>query len=158
MVMTANNHDLKTKPTGRQRRKSIPVVNGDIVYHGALVGSLAGYAVPWADTAGIIFQGISMGGNARNGSTNRAEVTGDTTASIPPEVDVDIAVEVLQVPVTAASTIADVDKPVWGVGDDAYTITDPSSNTTPIGVITRFNSATSFDILLYAPEDYQANV
>ena len=80
-------------------------------------------------------------------------ITGDTSASPEPKVDVDIGEKMIEgVPVAGASAITDV-------GDEVYLETDnvaadlkvaASSSIPAVGIIVNFNSSTSFDVLLYS--------
>lgn len=157
-ALAANALSTKTKPRGRL---SVIVTNAATVYTGAGVGlTTAGRASPWADTSGMEWLGLSMGGTTRNSSANAGgKVVGDTSATPPYEVDVNVSGPVLLgVPVAGASAQADVGSRVYSSTDNLLTdlTLTPTTNVKSIGKIVRYNSATSFDVQLFTPTEYQA--
>lgn len=76
---------------------------------------------------------------------------GDTSLSPNPEAIVFTGSEILLgVPVTGASTLADCKKAVYLAQDDNTMTLTSTNNGKPLGVIDRFNSATSFDVRVYS--------
>lgn len=159
MTALAKNDDrLVTSPRGRG---SYIVTNAATVYVNGGVGlTSAGRLSPWADTAGMLWKGLCMGGSTRNSSANAGgKVTGDTLASPPYEADVDESGSLLRaVPVAGASAQTDLDRLVYSASDNLRTdlTLTATTNVKPIGVIVRYNSATSFDVRLFTPAEYQA--
>jgi len=159
-ALAATTPNLKSAPRGRG---SYIVTNSTTVYPQGGVGvTTAGRLSPWADTAGLLWKGICMGGTTRNSSANAGgKVTGDTSASPPYEADVDeTGRRLLAVPVAGASAQANVDDLVFCSTDNLLTDLSltPTVNVGPIGRIRRFNSATSFDVELFTPNEYQTQV
>lgn len=155
-ALAANALSTKTKPRGRL---SVIVTNAATIYTGAGVAlTTAGRASPWADTAGMEWLGLSMGGTARNSSANAGgKVVGDTSASPPYEVDVDVSGRVLLgVPVSGASAQANIGDRVYSATDNLLTdlTLTPTTNVRAIGRIVRYISATSFDVQFFTPAEY----
>lgn len=158
-ALAATPSTLKTAPRGRG---SYIVTNAATVYPQGGVGvTTAGRLSPWADTAGLLWKGVCMGGTTRNTSANAGgKVLGDTSASPPYEADVDeTGRRLLGVPVAGATAQANVDDLVFCATDNLYTDLSLTAtvNVGPIGRIRRFNSATSFDVEMFTPHEYQIN-
>lgn len=160
MTALAANAFPKTAPRGRG---SYIVTNAATVYPGSGVGvTTAGRLSPWADTAGLMWKGVCLGGTTRNSSANAGgKVVGDTSASPPYEADVNEGgVRLLGVPVAGASAQTNVDDLVFCATDNLLTDLSLTAtvNVGPIGRIRRFNSATSFDVELFDPTEYQTQL
>lgn len=159
-ALAATPSTLKTAPRGRG---SHIVTNAVTVYPQGGVGiTTAGRLSPWADTAGLLWRGICMGGTTRNSSANAGgKVLGDTSATPPYEADVDESGRrLLAVPVAGASAQTNVDDLVFCPTDNLYTDLSLTAtvNVGPIGRIKRLNSATSFDVELFTPNEYLAQL
>ncbi len=159
MATTANNYAIKLGPGGQQTIESYIVQDTVTIYTGDLVGidSTTGHLQKWADEASIAFVGVAVGGNPRNGPDNDGAVTGDTSASIPPEMNVRLGAIVRQVAVTGASAQTDVGEEVYASDEDTFD-QSATTNTQPVGRIIRFHSSTSFDVQLYTPSEYNASI
>lgn len=160
MTALAANAFPKTAVRGRG---SYIVTNAATVYPGGGVGlTTAGRLSPWSDTAGLSWRGRCVGGTTRNSSANAGgKVVGDTSASPPYEADViETGERLLGVPVAGASAQTDADGTLVFCATDNL-LTDLSLTATvnvgPIGRIRRFNSATSFDVELFTPNEYALN-
>lgn len=135
---------------GYEDQQSHQATNAVQFYAGGLVflDRATGRVVKPADTATFEFLGMV-----------KRDVLGDTSASPIKEVEVNTSGLIIQrVTVTGASAITDV-------GDRAYIATtdNPSdmtktatTNTGPIGVITRWYSGTTCDVKLMTPMEYLA--
>lgn len=140
-----------TRDNGAQSaRGAYQATNGVTFYGGSLVflDMATGRAVKPADTATFVFKGLAM-----------KQVTGDTAASPIPEVEVNEAgVTIEKVTVTGVSAITHVGDRVYiATTDNAadFTLT-ATTNTGPIGVITRWYSGTTCDVQLMTPNQYLA--
>lgn len=137
MSARAASQDVKTRSLDAQ---SYVTENGDTLYAGSMVALKAGYLRPFQGTAGE----QPVGRMVRDGS-----VVGDgallATASLADEI-------IEAVPVSGASTIADVGKVVYLNSTDDLkadlTLTRPT-RAIAFGVIEKFRSATSFDVLRF---------
>lgn len=153
---------VKWRPRGGvDDRQSFKVIDGDIIYHGALVvlerdtGTGHGYLKPLASASGVsdLFCGV-----AHPTGVNAEYVTGDSDGSPVPECDVDISgVTLIYKAVTGASAITDTGRSVFATDDTVLTLTDPS-NMYPIGRIVRWYTGTYCDVKLYSMMEYAAMV
>jgi hypothetical protein len=108
---------------------AIPVAASTKIYAGSLVCSNAtGYAVPGADTAGLLFRGI-----AQEFVDNSAGADGEKKVLVEHPVIVSMS--------TAGITQADIGKPVF-IADD-QTVAKSTTNSVCCGVIREVISATS---------------
>lgn len=140
---------------GVQRR--FPIKSGTQLYEGGYVQlSSASYLVPYtADSTGTD-GGVILGRvmPTRKDNDTALYLKGDTTLTPNPEAIVFMGSEILLgVAVTGASTQADVGKPVYLAQDDHTMTLTSTSNGKALGVIDRFNSATSFDVRVYTYEN-----
>ncbi len=160
MALTANRTNLVTQPGNGAAPESYIVANAEQIYAGALVGvNSAGYLVNWADTAGFVFKGLAIGGtpSVNGAGSNESSVLGNTSATRPPEMTVDVSGVTLKKQAVANETL------MTAVGEEfAATDEDTLTNVAPtnvkeIGTIRRFHSATEFDCKLYTPGEYMAH-
>jgi len=126
--------------------QSVPAVNGDILYAGALIGiDSAGYAAPWADTTNYNFAGVCM-----------KQVTGDTSASPVPEANINTSGMILKkVTVPNASSQTDVGILCYATDDNTLTLSS-TSNVNAIGRVSRWYQSTTCDVDLFTPTEYLA--
>ena len=126
--------------------QSVPAVNGDILYAGALIGiDSAGYAAPWADTTNYNFVGVCM-----------KKVTGDTSASPVPEANVNTSGMILKkVSIVNASSQTDVGILCYATDDNTLTLSS-TSNVNAIGRVSRWYQSTTCDVDLFTPTEYLA--
>jgi hypothetical protein len=112
------------------------------------IASASGDAVQIADTAGHVPVGLAIGFDPPNESAG--STTGDTSATPPPEVIVDIQETILN-----AQTVSGVTAQT-NVGDEVYAVafntfqTSATSNIPAVGKIVRWHSGESVDLLLYS--------
>ncbi len=134
----------RTAPRGAT--KSFVVADTITIYAGALVGlNAGGYADKWVDQAGHTFLGVAL-----------QTVTGNLSASLKPEVMVDVSGVTLR-DVTIAGTFvqADLNSILHCATDNAADAKKAANtNTKGIGWASRFASAGVGDITLFTPEEY----
>lgn len=138
-----------------RNQHALPLTDALTIYKGSLMAlsPSTGYAVKWADTAGLRWMGPATTGEV-----------GDTSATgqrgLGTEAEIDVRGVILQrVPVTGASAITDVGKPVYCGTDNAesdLTLT-PTVNVGAIGRILNWYSSTTCDVVLRTPEEYMAS-
>lgn len=135
----------------------VTIANSETVYlRGYYARNTSGYLTELADSADLMPLGIigEFGdGCAANSGAVPEEVTGNTSAAIPP-----IAIMSVDgftgraIPVAGASTLAHVGRLVY-CGSDAWntdcTLT-PTTYLPAIGIIVRYYSATSFDVRFFS--------
>ena len=110
---------------------SIPVVNADIIYAGALVCvNAAGYALPGADTAGLIFEGI-----ARECVDNSLGNAGDLNVTVRRR-------GLFKMLFNTAISIANVGDNVFIVDDQTVDLTANTTNDIFCGVIAEYIDTT----------------
>lgn len=103
-----------------------------------------GYADSYDDEAGMIFAGLAKE------PAGLSSGTGDTSATVPPEVTLPLTPEILpRYPVTGASSQGDVMKPVYATDNQTLTLTRPSDDAEVVGVITKWHTSTTCDVLLF---------
>jgi len=126
--------------------QSVPAVNGDVLYAGALIGiNSAGYAAPWDDVANMMFIGVCM-----------KQVTGDTSASPVPEANINTSGMILKkATIGNASSQTDVGILCYATDDNTFTLSS-TSNVNAIGRVSRWYSSTTCDIDLFTPTEYMA--
>jgi len=141
----------KTRP--RSGRDSFPIANGVTAYEGMLVGIEGGYANHWADGANDIFAGICLRGDDR---AKDGVLTGNTSDTPPPELTVDTSGVVLMHMVIAGTpTQAKVGDYVYSADSNPTSITlNSSGRTHPIGIMSRYRSATDVDVTLFSMMDH----
>ena len=141
----------KTQP--RAGRHSFPIANGVTVYEGQLVGIEGGYANHWADGANDIFAGILLRGDDPN---TDGTLLGDTTASPIPEATVDTSgVTLMHLSIGGTATQAKVGDYVYcGTSNVTDMTLNSSGRTHPIGIMTRYRSATDVDVTLFSMMDH----
>lgn len=126
---------------------ALRVKDAEVIYAGAAIAlggpghASAGYAFNFvADVTNTIFVGWAL-----------EAVTGDTSATEPPEVKLDIGGRLFENLAVSglAGTIADVGKPVYMSDNGTFTVTAPTTGQERplIGYITRAISATRVDVL-----------
>ncbi len=110
---------------------SIPCINADIVYEGAMVGIVkaTGYGRPL--TAGDVF-----GGHAIDKVDNSSGSAGDK--------DIRVLTGRYRLEVALAGKITDVGRPVYASDDATYTFAAPSNSY--VGVVTRYVSTTKMEV------------
>jgi len=157
MALLATNKEIETAGGSGNSLHAAKVVNGDIIYKGALVGiaqddfattASRGYAVPVSNTANITFAGVAL-----------RQVTGDTGATPVPEVEIDTSGVLLKkVTVTGVTAQLDVGKEVYPTTDNVDDLDiNASTFDRPIGFISRWYSSTTCDVQLYSMNDYEAS-
>lgn len=124
---------------------ALTTTNAVVFYKGSLVGvsTSSGLAVLWADTANYQFAGIALRG-----------VTGDGSN----EVEVDTSGPILErVAVTGVSAQGNVWDLVYASDDGTFDISAVhGSNVDPIGMIVRWHSSTTCDVMLFTPGEHRA--
>lgn len=144
-----------TKPRGG--RRAYVIANGVTVYAGMLASLEGGYLNHWADGANDVFVGIVLGEG--DGILAGAAMTGDTSATPPPEVRCDesgVTLEGLST-VGGTPTAAKVGDLVYSADSSVSSITlDNTGRTHPIGYMSRFRSATDVDVVLFTPTEMLA--
>ena len=109
----------------------IPVVNADIIYGGALTCvNAAGYAVPGADTAGLIFMGVA---NAR--ADNSSGAAGAIKVPVRRR-------GLIKMTLATAITIANVGDEVFLVDDESVDLTANVTNKIFCGIIADYIDTT----------------
>lgn len=144
----------KTRP--RAGRDSFVVKNSTTIYEGSLVQVDAnGFLEGWDQGGALV--GILIGGD----TTDAGAITGDTSASIPPEGRVDTSgVILMHVPVTGAAQ-AYVGDLVYCTTDNPaadLTRTDPGVGAEPVGWMVRYRSASDCDVQLFTPAEFKAGI
>ena len=137
-------------------RIQIPIADTEVIFKGAFVAiNTAGFAVNIVDTAGFEPLGVVTAFDEQN--TDQESVTGDTSASVVPAVDVDISERVARkMTVVGATTQALVGEPVFATDENTFTMT-PTVNIPAIGTVVRFHSSTIVDVLLFAHSEMVNN-
>jgi hypothetical protein len=148
--------DIATWDSRQADRVSVPIADTEVIYKGAYVAiNTAGYAVNIADTTGFEPLGVVLSFDEQN--TDQETVTGDTSASVVPTVDVDIAMRVARkMSVTGATAQTNVGELVYATDENTFT-TSATSNIPAIGTIVKFHSSTVVDVLLYSHEQMRGN-
>ena len=128
--------------------QSFIITNAAVLYVGGYAClDTSGTLAVCADTTGFEPVGFVVG---FEDATAEGTDTGDTGASIPPEAIVDIGGGIVSgLAVTGASAPGDVRDLVYATSDNVFTTT-ATSNIPAVGQIVRFNSATSFDVLMFS--------
>ena len=121
--------------------------NADTIYAGALVGSAAGFAIPWADSATDLFLGIA--------TANSTSVSG---ASPKTRAQVDISGQIIRGVPIASAVQTDVGDQVHCTTDNVRVdcVLDAGATSRGIGTIIRFGSDTDCDIKLYTLSEFAA--
>ena len=128
--MTALSADKKTEYT-EGVELSIPVDDGDTIYAGALVCVNAdGYAVPGADTAGLIFMGV-----AREAADNSAGQDGDVSVVVRRR-------GLFKMAFATAITIANVGDNVFIADDQTVDVAGNLDNDIFVGIIASYIDTT----------------
>lgn len=125
---------------------AIPGAGSTTFYAGALVGVVSGtgYCVRMSDTANLSFLGVVMTQTVNSGASDHADVAVDTSGVI-----------FEKVTVTGATSVVAVGGKVFATADDTLTLT-ATSNTKPVGVVTRYYSGSIVDVKLMTPSEYMA--
>ncbi len=112
------------------------------------LANASGDLVAVADTDGHVPVGLVIGFDPPNEADGTD--TGDTSATPPPEVIVDIQETILkQQAVVGVTAQANVGEEVYATGVDTFTLT-ATTNIPAVGKIVRWHSSTSVDLLLYS--------
>lgn len=141
---------------------SLPIVNADIIYHGAMVGipnptvggmtSSRGYAVPWQNQQGLMWQGFAVGFNNITSTTDLQlnQGTGVTADSPDPQVIVTCGA-VLLGPAAVAGVAAqtDVGRLVYSTTDNYADLTITASQGAEIGELAYWFSSTTSLVMFY---------
>lgn len=141
--------------------KQFIVKNSTAVYVGryaaldASAGVTTGYVTNPADTAGVVMLGFIVApgeGGWLDGGGQSTTITGNTSATVPPRVMVDVGGGVVsRIAVTGASTQAHVGRKVYLSTNNITDLTlTPTTNIPAVGVIEEFYSATSFDVRFFS--------
>lgn len=146
----------KTQARGRNAAQ---IANGVTLYEGALVGLEAGYLNHWADGANDVFWGVLLGPGI--GLAVGAALTGNTSATPPPEGQVDTSGVVLMHLDSVAGQVATT---IANQGDLVYCATSntddmtlvASGHTHPIGWISRWRATDDIDVQLFTPAEMLA--
>jgi len=150
MALTASVQYTKREPESQ----SFEVANGETIYNGAYVAlNTAGFAVNVVDTTAFEPVGFAVGFDAEN--ADQTNVTGDGTDAF--EVAVDISGTILEnIPVTGLSGQTDVGALVYATDENTFTLS-ATSNIPAVGVVTRYVSNTSVDVLFFSFEQMRGN-
>jgi hypothetical protein len=157
--MTAATANIVRRGRAQPRRMAIQIANTAVCYHGAVAAmggrdhgtsATRGRAKPWTGGVNEILLGL-FGGSKK---------TGDTSASPIVETDeIEIDGQIVQaLPVTGlAGTVADQGRIVYASDDATFTLTRAAavaatSAQTPFGVVVRFRTATTADVLVLGLE------
>lgn len=150
-----------SEPDGIEQRI---IANGEVIYLYGYVGlNAAGYVVALSDAAGITPLGMAVGfgaGAANAGGAIPDEVTGDTTADVPPTVMVDVfGFNGDFLPVAGASTIADNGSKVYLTSDNwnADLTLTPTTHVPAVGIITKFHTSTEFKVRFFDVDEMRAS-
>lgn len=154
--MTAAARAVRTESAVRAGRLRHPVVSGDTVYPGTLVGLdlSTGMINPWANTAGFVFRGLAL-----DGETTSKEVAGDGTTVNANHMRVDESGPLLR-DVTVAGSSAQTQ-----AGDLVFCTTDnpaddltlsPTINVGPVARLIRWKTGTTCDVELLTPNEAAA--
>ncbi len=140
MTTLAANFNRAFRPAIQQQ---FEIADTIVLFAGSMVALLDGRVLIFTDAAGQIPLGIAKSGG-----------TGDTSATPPPTIEVDLGPFILRDEVvTGASAITDVESIVFltASDDNLLTLTAPTlgARVIPFGTIIRFNSPTSFDIYVH---------
>lgn len=138
-------------PSVRSRKRDverIQVTDAVQLYYHSLVAidPSTGRAKKWADASGLLFKGMAM-----------AAVLGATGDSPIPEVAVDTSGLLLEKVSVAngAGTVADVGKKVYCATDNVADLdVTAGTYTKPIGRIVKWHTGTTYDVLLFTPEEH----
>lgn len=143
-----------TAPNGG--RKAYPIANGVTLGAGALVmldGN--GYLTHWlGSSAGSKFRGILANGDSKDGD---GALVGDTSLAIPPEGHVDESgVTLTHRSIGGTVNQGVVGDPVYSADSDPASLTLAATTANPVGVVTRFRSATDVDVELFSAQAFAA--
>tara|TARA_R110002072_G_scaffold35076_2_gene104164 strand:- start:18066 stop:18920 length:855 start_codon:yes stop_codon:yes gene_type:complete len=149
--MTAATSPATTKKTPDPASLAVQIADSQTLYHGRFVGlrgpehaTSQGDAANYEDEAGMIFGGVA----ANPGGLSSA--AGDSSGTPPPKVGVSLVPEILKaVTVAGASAITDQWKPVFATDNATLTLTRPADDAEAVGVIARWITSTSCDVLLF---------
>lgn len=132
---------------GAGERRSYVVANGITIYGGALVGIVAsGYADYWDNIATTRAVGVAQD-----------EVTGDTSATPEPRVEVSHGDEIVA-DVTGADDIGDVGALVYCQDGNPDSMTLTAATSPAIGIITEWESASRQYVRLFTPAELEAKL
>ena len=149
--MTAATSPATTKKTDDPASLAVQIADSQTLYHGRFIGlrgpthaTSQGDAANYEDEAGMIF-----GGLAENPG-GLASAAGDSSGTPPPKVGVSLVPKILKaVAVTGASAITDQWSPVYAPDNATLTLTRPADDAEAVGVVARWITGTSCDVLLF---------
>lgn len=131
-------------------RQALKVANSEVIYAGsyaALRSSSHATTASWgyADVLTAAAGNIPMGGFFNVGQT------GDTSATVPPEGEIDVTPQVVKQVSVAGGTgdITDLGQLVYMSDDDTFTFTRPTLGL-PLGVAVRYHTGTTYDVALFS--------
>ncbi len=132
----------KPRPYEVGDMREYPMIASDIIYEGAAVGlNTSGYARPLE--AGDTFVGFAIANVANTGAAGAKRVRVRACGTI-------------QIPVTGASALTDVNSAVYASDDDTFTLTE--STNSRIGKVTNWISGTTCNVAFEATASNPADV
>lgn len=141
------------KSAERGRTMAFPMANGVSFYYGMLCQIQSGYLNHWDDT-GDTWCGVLIDAKSRANDGTFIGATGDTPD---PEGIVDISGRTLRGLDSVGGSPTVIGALVYGTSSNPDDLTiDPSGRTDPIGMITRFRSATDLDVTLFSMMEAKA--
>lgn len=144
----------ETRP--RAGRSAHIIANGVTVYAGMLAQLESGYLNHW-DEAGA-FRGLVLGEGIGHGVDNSA-MLGNTSATPPPEARVDESGAVLKhLTLGGTPTQAKVGDLVYCADSSVSSMTMTDTTNAPVGILTRYRSATDCDVQLFTPSEWKAGI
>lgn len=122
---------------------ALRVTNGATLYKGTLVGRKAGLAIEWVGTdTAMEFLGL-----------NGKQVTGNTSAAVPPEAEIDVSGRILRaVTVAGSSAVTNQGALVYASDGDSFTLT-ATTNGRAVATVLRWHTSTTCDIQLLRPRN-----
>lgn len=109
-----------------------------------------GYLDNYQIIATAIFAGMAVAGSNPGDQSVTNTVVGNTALTPLPAMSCDLGAHILvNYPVTGASAQTDVGKPAYLANNNDVTLTSPLSNSTAIGRIVYYASASSENVLFY---------
>ena len=164
MNMAASTAHSEQNYQPRGDSMSFVIADGTSIWRGSLVGITSGYLTAWADAAAQLFCGLLFNGDVREKTgTNAGKITGETSDSPPPEgivlnggitlMHLDSVLDELNGSLAAT----DVGMVVYCGTSNTDDMGGQSSGANhPVGVITRFRSATDVDVTLFSMMEHLA--
>jgi len=141
--------DHLVRETSDRQNLTFVITNAVVVYDGALVGlnETTGKVVLWSDNSSAV---LTFLGYAQKGGTGNSGGTVETSVNC-------AGANLVRVTVGGTPTISDI----TCVGDLVYatddnTFTRNAAGEGPIGIISRWYSSTTVDVLLFTPTEFRA--